>query len=68
MTFRELIQTVLTVNYALYHVRDSRRNGMLYDNAHWSDIKAIDKDREVSYAVPLSVSYSSVTEWNVMLK
>ncbi len=68
MTFRELIRTVLTVNYAAYRVRDTRHNGMLYDNVHWSDIKAIDKDREVSYAVPLSVSYSSVKEWNVMLK
>lgn len=68
MTFRELHQTVLTVNYALYHIRDTRHNGMLYDNVHWSDIKAIDKDREVSYAVPVTVNFGSVKEWNVVLK
>lgn len=68
MTFREMCQTVLTVNYALYNVRDRGQVRLLYEQAHWSDIKAKDKDREVSYATPVSVNFGSVKEWNVMLK
>lgn len=62
MTVNELVSTVSTYSACLYDIKCPRR-GLIYNRRRWNEISKAWKEKEVLYALPMSICDAEIVSW-----